>query len=122
MLFVEVAVVDNNPSAFQYRLHPSLTTSNACIQVYSPHPRPSHSVFLKNCVLYYFTFKEHFWRYVLGEIHSRSPELRALLFSINLMVSRDIFSPIMDKTANGGLIIFWELYTVILCAPKHLKC
>ena len=27
----------------------------------------------------------------------------------------------IDNTAKGGLTIFWELFTVIPCAPKHLK-
>ena len=27
----------------------------------------------------------------------------------------------MDHTAKGGLTIFWELFTVIPCSPKHLK-
>ena len=27
----------------------------------------------------------------------------------------------MDDTAKGGLAQFWELFTVIPCAPRHLK-
>ena len=29
---------------------------------------------------------------------------------------------VMDGTAEGYLTIFWDLFIVISCAPKHLKC
>ena len=27
----------------------------------------------------------------------------------------------IDNAAKGGLTMFWELFTVIPCAPNHLK-
>ena len=29
--------------------------------------------------------------------------------------------PLIDDTAKRDLTIFWELFTVIPCMPKHLK-
>ena len=35
--------------------------------------------------------------------------------------SLSLFSRTTDDTAKGGLTIFWGLFTVIPCAPNHLK-
>ena len=53
--------------------------------------------------------------------HQSCMMLYEMLYSFGRGFTPGIFIVVtIDNTSKGGLTIFWKLFTLILCAPKHL--